>query len=360
VEDRKNNIGFLRLLFACLVIAGHSSEILDGNRSREPLTMVFHTMSLGELAVDGFFLLSGFLIAKSMVNSRTLRRFLLRRVLRIYPAFVVAYLLSVFVLGPRVGAQPWLQMRETLYNLVTLQPPPEYPGQLLGVHYPGLNVSMWTILYEFRCYLLVGALGALGLLERRRFVLGLTAAAAFFAFIGTFPGAGMRIDALNDRAAGLIGNMAFDVLMGPALASTIRFTAVFLTGSCFYLFRKEIGARLSGTAAVAAGLLAAVCLYRDPHFAELGLTAFGAVSLFWIAFRAPLGPLRKINGGWDISYGVYLFGWPIAMYFRWMRPSISPWGLTASTLAVALLFGAASWWGLERWTKDLLPPASPY
>jgi peptidoglycan/LPS O-acetylase OafA/YrhL len=90
MDSNKNNIGFLRLLFASFVIIGHSPELLDGNRNREPLSMIFHTISLGDLAVDGFFLLSGFLITKSMVNSRSFCRFLERRVFRIYPAFMLA------------------------------------------------------------------------------------------------------------------------------------------------------------------------------------------------------------------------------------------------------------------------------
>jgi len=50
--------------------------------------MLFGTQPLGAMAVDGFFLLSGFLIVQSWATDPNLGRFLLKRVLRIYPAFI--------------------------------------------------------------------------------------------------------------------------------------------------------------------------------------------------------------------------------------------------------------------------------
>jgi peptidoglycan/LPS O-acetylase OafA/YrhL len=51
-NNRNNNFGFLRLLFAALVVVSHSPELVDGNTSREILTQIFGTMSFGGIAVD--------------------------------------------------------------------------------------------------------------------------------------------------------------------------------------------------------------------------------------------------------------------------------------------------------------------
>ena len=58
-EGSKNNLNFLRLLFASAVIISHVPEFRDRNRSHEELTQLVGRISLGELAVDSFFGLSG-------------------------------------------------------------------------------------------------------------------------------------------------------------------------------------------------------------------------------------------------------------------------------------------------------------
>ena len=99
-ENKNNNFGFLRLFFAILVIVSHSPEAIDGNRTREILTNLFGTISFGELAVDGFFLISGFLIYKSYENSSSFKNYLSKRLLRIYPGFVVAHFFFIFCIVP--------------------------------------------------------------------------------------------------------------------------------------------------------------------------------------------------------------------------------------------------------------------
>jgi peptidoglycan/LPS O-acetylase OafA/YrhL len=55
-----------------MVIVSHSIELVDGKRLREPLTQVFGSVSSGEFGVDGFFLVSGYLITQSFETSRSI------------------------------------------------------------------------------------------------------------------------------------------------------------------------------------------------------------------------------------------------------------------------------------------------
>jgi peptidoglycan/LPS O-acetylase OafA/YrhL len=154
-RDRHNNFSTIRIILASLVICSHSFELVDGNRSREILTRLFGTISFGVFAVDGFFLVSGYLITQSYLQSRNLD-YLLKRVLRIYPAYIVAFIISIglgeFSIDGSGGLNAKLALHN-LFNLLFLLSPimkNPYPGSF----YAGLNVSMWTISYEFHCYII--------------------------------------------------------------------------------------------------------------------------------------------------------------------------------------------------------------
>jgi peptidoglycan/LPS O-acetylase OafA/YrhL len=347
MDRHRDNIGVLRLILASLVIVGHAPEMLDGDRHREPLTMLFHTISLGELAVDAFFLISGYLITMSWIRSKSFLSYLERRILRIYPGFVVASLISVFVLGPLVGSSPQRILGSTLAHIIGLQPPPNYSGQLEGLHYPLLNGSMWTIAYEFRAYMLVATLGIIGVLHSRRMMLLLALGLIALLVGATFHTVRAPLDALaahHRRVQAVLGDPWAD----------IRLNAAFFVGANFYLWRDKVLPRLTAKVALVAAIATAVLLFRDPHLAETALITFGATAMFWIAFRAELGSLQRVNDSWDISYGVYLYGWPIATAIIWLNRAVTPVELISMTLPLAALAGAASWWGVEKWTKDLV------
>jgi uncharacterized membrane protein len=40
---------------------------------------------------------------------------------------------------------------------------------------------------------------------------------------------------------------------------------------------------------------------------------FGAIALYWLAFRARLGRIQRVNNRVDISYGTYLYSWPVQL-----------------------------------------------
>ena len=330
-----NNIGILRLALASAVIIGHAPEIIDGNRNREPLTALFGTLSLGEVAVDGFFLISGYLIAAAMIRAPSVGSYLNRRFLRIVPAYVVAFLICAFVVAP-IGGGHGGDMVRTLGRMALLQTPQD-TGEFHSLAVHAVNGSMWTISYEFRCYLLVAVLGIVGALSRPRVILALAGIAAVAGVAATFAPVKHALDS-RSHAVAFIG----------ALAPSIRLLSVFMLGVAAYSYRDTLSRRITGPVAMACAVAMIPALVA-PHLAELALTTLGGVVLYWLAFRANIGRLQRINSTWDISYGVYLYGWPVSMLLVWFNRGIDPAALAAATLPIAFTLGAASWFAVEQW-----------
>ena len=83
----KNNFDFIRVLLAFIVFLGHL-----GTLSASPDLKIFEYSPI-EIAVFGFFAVSGFLIARSYERSSSLKSYLKKRIRRIVPA----YLLVIFL-----------------------------------------------------------------------------------------------------------------------------------------------------------------------------------------------------------------------------------------------------------------------
>ncbi len=318
---------------AVLVLLSHSPELTDGDRHREILTRLFHTVSFGELALDGFFVLSGYLICQSWQRDPHLLAYLKKRCLRIYPGFIVAALVSVFVVGA-LGAQhasayysqlalPSIFKGMLMLGIASL--PPVFAGQ----PYPHVNGAMWTIVFEFRCYLLVAVLGVIGLLKRQ-VLLGL------FVLASVLPSAPFLVSKMTSVPS-------WQLWTGDPV-QFIRLLTFFCAGGCFYLFRDLIRYRHSWALAAFAVLL--VGLFWKTS-AQLVLSTAGAYILFWFAF-ARLPMLQQFGTYSDISYGVYLYGWPAQKLLLWYIPSLSPWGLFVLACGLSFTCGLLSWHLVER------------
>lgn len=334
--ERRPNFTLLRLLLAAGVIVSHAFELVDGDRSREPLTRLGSSLSLGEIAVTGFFLLSGYLITQSWQQHPHPADFLRKRVLRIYPAFIIATAVGALVVGPlgTNGPDYWstLNLRTTLWDALLLRPT-QTPPVFAGLPYPVVNGAMWTIRYEFALYLLVPLL--LWPRDGRRSLwLVVTAAALLLNLRG-----GIALPGLQSQPnAPLVRHATAFLRLAPA----------FLVGGTFYLWRDRItpSRRLDLLAAAA---IAAMLPF--PRFAETALVLGGGYLLIRVASRKS----ATSSNPPDLSYGLYLYAWPIQQLLHWHAPSLSPVILLFATLGLGLIAGWVSWTGVEAPALRLRP-----
>lgn len=339
IKGRNNNFGFLRLLLATLVIVSHSPQILDGNKSREILTRFFGTLSSGELAVYGFFIISGYLVTKSFLQSSSLTFYLEKRILRIFPGFLASFWICVLLIAPFVSAPGTVLSAKVLIrqlpNSLTLTPP-NVAGVFPGIPRGELNGSMWTIAYEFACYIAAMLAGMVGLYSRRlrAFIL---IAVSILLFATAF-------DAIH----------AFHFLSPTTyvfLVLSAQFGAVFGVGALYYLYRDKV--RLTSRGALVSALLL-FCLLFSMRWAEMAVAVFGGYLIFYIAFELPELRISKLINKVDLSYGVYLYAWPIASVIAWNFRSINAWLLSAITLACSVPLAYLSWVFVEKPSLGLL------
>jgi len=172
-----NSFDTLRLFFAVLVIFSHSYPLGRGSNDTEPLFVLTHgQITFGNVSVWAFFVISGFLIAQSWTRSPNPLKFLKRRVARIYPGFIVAALLTALVVVPFAAGPTTRQsisIGSLLLQTLRLQNLDVSPVFVYNAHPNVLNGSLWSVPFEFWCYIGILLLGVMGILKRRWLVVAL-------------------------------------------------------------------------------------------------------------------------------------------------------------------------------------------
>jgi peptidoglycan/LPS O-acetylase OafA/YrhL len=346
---RRNSLNSLRLALAVAVVFSHAITI--GSFGSET---ILGKTTLGTMAVYGFFGISGFLIAGSASRNHVVR-YLWQRFLRIFPAFWLCLVVTASVFGTIV----WYHMNPALsrqcgvscyvhepggplgyvfHNLWLQVTQPTIAHTLpLGYFRPVWNGSLWTLYFEFLCYLLLAALSLTGLLRHRFAVLSLAGAVWLTEIIITW------VPRLNQH-------------FGPDhnwdLMKMLTFVPIFLGGSVLYLYREKIpnsGVLAGGCAVIALLGLVLPVGKGIPTFTltSMDLTApFLVYPLLWLGIHLPL---HKVGARNDYSYGVYIYAFPVQqLLVVWGVNRWGYWPYALVGVAAVVPFAVASWWVVER------------
>jgi peptidoglycan/LPS O-acetylase OafA/YrhL len=332
-----------------LVIFSHTPELRDGNTNREILTNIFGSISFGGVAVDAFFFISGYLISASWEKTKSPLIFMKKRVSRIYPGFIVASLFCTFIVAPLGGGSLDFSIEgifRTVGKLLLLRSP-DSPTAFLGTFYPSLNGAMWTIPYEFRCYILVLLLGVTGAINKKAIILPMTLILLILSFIYPSVPQPFTPEYINPNLS--YWDHATSTLIGDKI-DIINFTALYMCGVTYRLF---VGKIIFSSAKIAAAIIFLCLGLFELRLANVAVGIFGGYLILASAYFSNRSLIGRINKKNDISYGVYLYAWPIEKLIYWNFPSITIMQAGFLTCAIAIFMGTISWHIIEKPIMEL-------
>jgi len=327
--NRPTGFDYMRLILAILIVCWHSVVTSYGDVVQ---TQAASTVARPLIAVllPAFFTLSGFLVAGSLERSKTVGMFVALRALRIYPALAVESLIAALILGPVLTTLPLAAyLTDPVFHryFLNILGDPHFvlPGVFKTNPSPLVNVQLWTIPYELRCYLVLTALALLGAVKRPAILLAATAAYMVWGIADTI----------------LHYPFYLTYTVGPAPAWMLL--ANFLCGVLIYLYRRRVVWSLPwGLGALAAALV----LYDVPagHYAAMALVAYATVVL---GLTNP--PKTGFLKGADYSYGIFLYGFSIQQTLMALGPWTHHWWINiALSVPAATAVAALSWHLVEK------------
>lgn len=325
----RNNFNLLRLLFALMVAVYHAIALpgIAGWEQLEGWTSVG-----AELGVQGFFVLSGYLVWASLERSSSLGLYAEKRARRLLPGYVTVILvcaIAAVVLVPAVRADlgqlaAYLGWNLTFLNFMA----PGLPGVFEANRFTEINGALWTLKIEVMFYLVLPVLA---------FVLRLAGKQRWILFVLIYAGAEVwRL--LLEQASATQGGMMVE--LARQLPGQMSF---FITGIALCAWRNELNWR---SMIVPFGVILLGLSLAFPQAEALRAAGLGIIAV-WLAVGIP----RLFNAAalGDLSYGLYIVHFPIiqcviAAGLFATSPAIGLAAAGGASLVAALLL----WWLVER------------
>lgn len=333
-RNRDNNFKLIAFLAALTVLYSHSWPLALGLKARQPITPLTG-MTFGSIAVDIFFIISGFFIARSYATRSSNGTFVASRLLRIYPGMIVSTLICVFVVGGSftiLDTGTYLADSETLKfmkrNMLLYDDVRHsLPGVFQDNPYPSAVVgSVWTLPYQLRAYLYF-MLAAL-VLER---------------LLGSIDRGLPRTVYVTIATVIVVMNIS-DHLFNFTDSPSLRLYAMFSTGSIFYLLREWIPLVPRYAAAALGCLVVSLLIGKGIYYVTYSV-AIGYLLMF-IAY-VPGGRIRRFNRFGDYSFGIYIYGFTVQQSVMALAdPGVA--GLFAIAAPITLVLAFASWHLVEK------------
>lgn len=332
--SKDNNFNLIRFVAAFLVLYGHSFVLALGTDDAEPLRN-FIGMTWGGIAVDVFFVTSGFLVTSSFLGRKSIIAFAWARILRIYPALVVAVVFCVFGVGlffTTKTSSEYLsdpQLYEYLVKNIVLFFGINFdlPGVFVDNPYGKVvNGSLWTLHYEVIMYVLLAVIGS--------------------ALVGLQKMKGgniLQVSFLGIAVLAVVVNIANHFhLFAPF--RLVHLFSMFFVGVSFYVWRERVVLSSKMFFVLLVMLFVSVV---DNRLLCVAYSLFMPYLLFYVAY-IPAGFIRKFNGAGDYSYGIYIYAFPVQQSIAVAIPDVSVLAMVVISFSISLFLAFMSWHFVEK------------
>jgi len=332
LNKKLNNFDVIRLLAAWMVLYSHSFALYDNSSEISLLSYD----SFSGMALNAFFVISGYLITGSYIRRANLYVFLFNRMLRLLPGLIVVILTSILLLGPILTNKSivdyFYDVNTYKYLRGILIFPLKYslPGVFENNPYPNIvNGSLWSLEIEVKCYIAVGALGVMNLL-RQNIVLVIT-------------GFCLIVYLILDYYAASFSKYIWIFKYGNLIHGFRWFLSFFL-GASLYLLKDKIPYNYFTFFIVV--ILDLILWYLLPlgHYYHIVLMSYLTI---YIGLHSSF--ITKVLNGNDISYGVYIYAFPIQqIYMHYIGTKFGFVPFVALSTIISFFCGYISWIFVEK------------
>ena len=323
---RENNFDLLRLAASLGVFFGHGSFLYD----RHIIGFFGNTNSFGSMSVLVFFFISGHLVYQSWQRSSGVLDFFKKRFFRIFPGLFFASFFSVFVVGllmTRLDSMEFLkseQVWQLFFNYAgAIASQHMLPGVFEETPFPkAVNGSLWTIKYEILMYVLL-ALFAVSIGVQRWKLVGLV---IILALAVVFSSDFNFFNEIFRSGDFFIFGLSF------------FFGALF----CYFLTIKAFWIWILFFIGWSLAIFGST---RD--IINIGVCLWLSCAVFFIAY---FKPLIRFKLRYDLSYGIYIYAFPIQQAMTEICLD-NGWGKAIClmvSLVLVTFFSLISWFFIEK------------
>ncbi|WP_137959359.1 acyltransferase [Burkholderia sp. 4M9327F10] len=329
IESHENNYTLIRAFLAASVIYFHSFHLVKADGYADHLSGALSPITqVGGLAVQAFFFLSGLFVTQSFCRDPSIRNFIIKRVLRIWPGYFVCLAITALlcVAASTHGKFLHYLVFDGFYKYILSNSIFHFTWEINGIfttHQDAtINGSIHTLPLEAKMYVVLGCMGLLGMLSKAyRIVL-----------------AGFALIALAFVPAAL-NSLPINLFDEPySRAAGVMFLAGVITFGAANWIKPRLwqGAAFAILTAITSSFLHLICFY---------------LAVIWVLlYLGQMSSLAKfVRPRQDLSYGIYLYGFPCQqMVLSTTTPHLNPYALTVASLALASILAAASWRFIEE------------